>query len=187
MEDRKTISMKDLNVRELMDKEAKLADISPDLPLRKWLYSWMLDPSIPGNFQRSFDKWIGLLIIANLFSLIFETVPGIYEPYKAWFEFFDLFSIAIFTVEYLLRFYLSAEDAAFKGKVSSRLAYVLSPFAIIDALAIVPFYLVRVFGLSIDLHVLKALRVLRLLKIFRIVIPAYYEFAAANRGRTFRQ
>ena len=187
MEDRKVISIKDLNVRELMDKEAKLADISPDLPLRKWLYSWMLDPTIPGNFQRSFDKWIGLLIIANLFSLIFETVPGIYEPYKAWFEFFDLFSIAIFTVEYLLRFYLSAEDAAFKGKVSSRLAYVLSPFAIIDALAIVPFYLVRIFGLSIDLHVLKALRVLRLLKIFRIVIPAYQEFAAANRGRTFRQ
>jgi voltage-gated potassium channel Kch len=147
----------------------------------------MLDPAIPGNFQASFDKWIGILIIANLFSLIFENVPGIYEPYKPWFEFFDLFSIAIFTVEYLLRFYLSAEDAAFQGKASSRLAYVLSPFAIIDALAIVPFYLVRVFGLSIDLHVLKALRILRLLKIFRIVIPAYYEFAALNRGRTFRQ
>ncbi len=187
MEERKTISIKDLNIKDLLDTEVKTADISRDLPFRKWLYSWMLDPAIPGNFQGSFDKWIGILIIANLFSLIFENVPGIYEPYKPWFEFFDLFSIAIFTVEYLLRFYLAAEDAAFQGKVSSRLAYVLSPFAIIDALAIVPFYLVRVFGLSIDLHVLKALRILRLLKIFRIVIPAYYEFAALNRGRTFRQ
>jgi len=187
MEDRKTIAIKDLNIKELLDTDSKPADISRDLPFRKWLYSWMLDPAIPGNFQRSFDKWIGILIVANLFSLIFENVPGIYEPYKPWFEFFDLFSIAIFTVEYLLRFYLSAEDAAFQGKVSSRLAYVFSPFAIIDALAIVPFYLVRVFGLSIDLHVLKALRILRLLKIFRIVIPAYYEFAALNRGRTFRQ
>ena len=187
MEDRKTIAIKDLNIKELLDTDSKPADISRDLPFRKWLYSWMLDPAIPGNFQRSFDKWIGILIVANLFSLIFENVPGIYEPYKPWFEFFDLLSIAIFTVEYLLRFYLSAEDAAFQGKVSSRLAYVFSPFAIIDALAIVPFYLVRVFGLSIDLHVLKALRILRLLKIFRIVIPAYYEFAALNRGRTFRQ
>jgi voltage-gated potassium channel Kch len=187
MEERKTISIKDLNIKELLDTEVKTADISRDLPFRKWLYSWMLDPAIPGNFQGSFDKWIGILIIANLFSLIFENVPGIYEPYKPWFEFFDLFSIAVFTVEYLLRFYLAAEDAALKGKVSSRLAYVFSPFAIIDALAIVPFYLVRVFGLSIDLHVLKALRILRLLKIFRIVIPAYYEFAALNRGRTFRQ
>lgn len=187
MEDRKTIAIKDLNIKELLETDSKPADISRDLPFRKWLYSWMLDPAIPGNFQGSFDKWIGILIIANLFSLIFENVPGIYEPYKPWFEFFDLFSIAVFTVEYLLRFYLAAEDAAFKGKVSSRLAYVLSPFAIIDALAIVPFYLVRVFGLSIDLHVLKALRILRLLKIFRIVIPAYYEFAALNRGRTFRQ
>ena len=187
MEERKTISIKDLNIKDLLDTEVKLADISRDLPFRKWLYSWMLDPAIPGNFQASFDKWIGILIIANLFSLIFENVPGIYEPYKPWFEFFDLFSIAVFTVEYLLRFYLAAEDAAFQGKVSSRLAYVFSPFAIIDALAIVPFYLVRVFGLSIDLHVLKALRILRLLKIFRIVIPAYHEFAALNRGRTFRQ
>jgi len=187
MEERKTISIKDLNIKDLLDTEVKTADISRDLPFRKWLYSWMLDPAIPGNFQGSFDKWIGILIIANLFSLIFENVPGIYEPYKPWFEFFDLFSIAVFTVEYLLRFYLAAEDAAFKGKASSRLAYVFSPFAIIDALAIVPFYLVRVFGLSIDLHVLKALRILRLLKIFRIVIPAYHEFAALNRGRTFRQ
>jgi len=187
MEERKTILIKDLNINELLDTESKLADIPRDLPFRKWLYSWMLDPAIPGNFQGTFDKWIGILIIANLFSLIFENVPGIYEPYKPWFEFFDLFSIAVFTVEYLLRFYLAAEDAAFKGKVSSRLAYVLSPFAIIDALAIVPFYLVRLFGLSIDLHVLKALRILRLLKIFRIVIPAYHEFAALNRGRTFRQ
>jgi len=187
MEERKTISIKDLNIKDLLDTEVKPAEISRDLPFRKWLFSWMLDPAIPGNFQASFDKWIGILIIANLFSLIFENVPGIYEPYKPWFEFFDLFSIAIFTVEYLLRFYLAAEDAAFQGKVSSRLAYVFSPFAIIDALAIVPFYLVRVFGLSIDLHVLKALRILRLLKIFRIVIPAYHEFAALNRGRTFRQ
>ena len=187
MEDRKTIAIKDLNIKELLDTDSKPADISRDLPFRKWLYAWMLDPAIPGNLQGGFDKWISILIIANLFSLIFENVPGIYEPYKPWFEFFDLFSIAIFTVEYMLRLYLSAEDAAFQGKASSRLAYVFSPFAIIDALAIVPFYLVRVFGLSIDLHVLKALRILRLLKIFRIVIPAYHEFAELNRGRTLRQ
>lgn len=187
MEERKTISIKDLNIKELLDVDSKPADIPKDLPFRKWLYAWMLDPHIPGNFQGSFEKWIGILIIANLFSLIFENVPGIYDPYKPWFEFFDLFSIAVFTAEYLLRFYLAAEDAAFKGKASSRLAYVFSPFAIIDALAIVPFYLVRVFGMSIDLHMLKALRILRLLKILRIVIPAYHEFAELNRGRTLRQ
>ena len=106
MEERKTIAIKDLNIKELLDTDSKPADISRDLPFRKWLYSWMLDPAIPGNLQGGFDKWIGILIIANLFSLIFENVPGIYEPYKPWFEFFDLFSIATFTVGYLLRFYL---------------------------------------------------------------------------------
>ena len=93
MEDRKTIAIKDLNVKDLLDQEVLLANIDPKLPLRKWLHSWVLDTAIPGNFQASFDKWIGILIIANLFSLIFENVPGIYEPYKGWFEYFDLFSI----------------------------------------------------------------------------------------------
>ena len=31
---------------QLLDKEV---DISSDLPLRKWLYSWLLDPHIEGD------------------------------------------------------------------------------------------------------------------------------------------
>ena len=34
---------------------------------------------------------------------------------------------------------------------------------------------------------LRALRLLRILKLFRIIVPAYQEFALKNQGRTFRQ
>jgi voltage-gated potassium channel len=112
-------------------------------------------------------------------------VPGIYEPNRGLFHFFDIVSIGIFTIEYLLRLYLAPEDAEFKDRKNARLAYVRSPFAIIDFLAVAPFYL-QAF-LPVDLRVLRALRLLRILKLFRIVVPAYQEFAIKNQGRTFRQ
>jgi len=174
-----------LDVAELLGHEPKTADISRDLPMRKWLYSWLLDPNIPGNKQKQFDKWLGILIVANLFSLVFEQVPAIFEPNKHLFHYFDVFSVIVFTIEYALRFYLAPEDEEFKKKRNARLGFVTSPFAIIDLLAIAPFYL-QAF-LPVDLRVLRALRLLRILKLFRILIPAYQEFVRANQGRTFRQ
>ena len=89
--------LKELNLHTILKHEEE-AIISHDLPMRKWLYSWLLDPNIPGNFQKNLDKWVGILIVANLFSLMFEHVPAVFEPYKHWFEFFDIFSVAVFTV-----------------------------------------------------------------------------------------
>lgn len=181
----RTQYISNLDVSELLGHEPKTADISRDLPMRKWLYSWLLDPNIPGNKQKQFDKWLGLLIVANLFSLVFEQVPAIFEPNKQLFHYFDVFSVIVFTIEYALRFYLAPEDEEFKKKRNARLGFVTSPFAIIDLLAIAPFYL-QAF-LPVDLRVLRALRLLRILKLFRILIPAYQAFVIANQGRTFRQ
>jgi len=113
--------LKDLNIQAILGQEPE-AEISSDLPTRKWLYSWLLDPNLPGNYQKDVDKWIGFLIIANLFSLMFEHVPAVYEPYRMWFELFDVFSVAVFTIEYALRFYLAPEDDEFKHRRSPRLA-----------------------------------------------------------------
>ena len=163
----------------------KQADISSDLPLRKWLYSWLLDSTIENNYQKDVDYWISTLIILNLFVLLFEHVPDIYEPYKHWFHLFDMVSVFVFTLEYFTRLYLAAEDREFKQNKSPRLKYVVSPFAIIDILSIAPFYLQAI--ISIDLRMLRSLRLLRILKLFRVLVPAYKEFVLANKGRTFRQ
>lgn len=173
------------NLRNKIHGADHKAEISEDLPLRKWLYAWLLDPHLPGNHQKAFDRWIGLLIVANLFALVFEHVPAVYEPNKHLFHLFDVFSVAIFTIEYLIRFYLAPEDEEFKQSQQPRLSYVRSPFALIDLLAVAPFYL-QAF-IPVDLRVLRFLRLLRMLKLFRVLIPAYREFVLANRGRTFRQ
>ena len=167
------------------EKPTNRADIPNHLPLRKWLYRWLLDPDVNNNYQKEVDYWISSLIILNLFVLLFEHVPVIYDAHKHWFHLFDIFSVFIFTLEYFVRLYLGAENQQFKKNKSLRLKYVVSPFAIIDLLAIAPFYL-QAF-ISIDLRILRFLRLLRILKLFRILIPACKEFSLLNQNRTFRQ
>ena len=176
--------IKDLDINLLLGQQGE-AHIPDDLPRRQWLYAWLLDPNIPGNYQKAIDKWIGILIVANLFTLLFEHVPAVFEPYKGWFHAFDVFSVAVFTLEYIMRFYLAPEDEEFKQRKNARLAFVTSPFAIIDFLAVAPFYF-QAF-IPIDLRVLRFLRLLRILKLFRIITPAYHDFVKANQGRTLRQ
>jgi len=172
----------DLEAQLLSQKEAQ---ISSDLPFREWLYAWLLNPHIEGNYQKTIDRWIGILIVANLFALMFEQVPAIFEAYEKWFHFFDLVSVVVFSIEYVVRFYLAPEDEEFKKHRFARGKYVTSPFAIIDLVAILPFFLQSF--ISIDLRFLRSLRLLRILKLFRVLIPAYKEFVLANQGRTFRQ
>ena len=166
----KLIDIDSVHAKELLGLENAGPQISTDQPLRKWLYDWTLNPNIPGNFQKSIDSWVGILIVANLFALVLEHVPALFEPNKQLFHYFDVFSIVIFVMEYALRFYLAPEDEEFQKKRSPRTAYFFSPFAIIDLLAIAPFFL-QAF-IPIDLRALRFLRLLRILKLFRIIIPA---------------
>ena len=159
--------------------------VSENLGFRKWLYSWLLDPNIQGNYQKPINNFIALLIVGNVFALVLENVPGIAEPNRHLFHWFDIISILIFTSEYLVRFYLAPEDKEFNGSRLPRLKYVSSPFALIDLAAILPFYLAAL--INVDLRVLRVLRLLRILKIFRLLIPAYREFSRLNAGRSLRQ
>ena len=176
------MQINDLEAQLITDHEAH---ISSDLPFREWLYSWLLNPHIEGNYQKTIDRWIAILIVANLFVLIFEHVPAINALYSTWFHYFDVASVVIFSIEYLVRFYLAPEDEEFKKHRFARAKYATSPFAIIDLIAILPFFL-QAF-ISIDLRYLRFLRLLRILKLFRVLIPAYKAFSIANQGRTFRQ
>ena len=161
------------------------ATISSDLPFRKWLYAWLLDPHIEGNYQKTVDRWISILIVVNLFALVLEQIPAIFDTYQSWFHYFEVVSVAVFSIEYVLRFYLAPEDEEFKKHKYARSKYVTSPFAIIDLVAILPFFL-QAF-VDVDLRFLRSLRLLRILKLFRVLIPAYKEFVVTNKGRTFRQ
>lgn len=89
------------------------------------------------------------------------------EQVFGFFQWFDVFSVSVFTLEYCLRVWASSESSSEKGGTPfrRRLRYIASPLAIIDLLAILPFYLSAF--VSIDLRALRIFRLLRLLKLVR--------------------
>lgn len=108
------------------------------------------------------------LILSNVAAVVAETVQPIGTRYRDAFRVFDVVSVAIFTVEYAARLWVCTEhlSAVGQGRVEARLRYALGPFALIDLLAIAPFYL-ALFLPMIDLRVLRIFRLLRLLKLAR--------------------
>ncbi len=108
-----------------------------------------------------------LLISLNVIAIFLETVAPIHQQYQNAFWYFEVFSVAIFTLEYLARVWSSVElegiDAA--SPIRGRIRYMLRPIALIDLIAILPFYLSLY--LPIDLRFLRVLRLLRLFKLTR--------------------
>lgn len=108
-----------------------------------------------------------VLISLNVIAIIIESVDTVYAQYQRAFWYFEVFSVAVFTVEYLARVWSCIDlpgnknDSPFVG----RLKYMLSPMALIDLIAILPFYLSLY--MAIDLRFLRVLRMLRLFKLTR--------------------
>jgi len=156
-----------------------------NLRMRKFIYDKFFNQDIKNNLYHFIDQSITYLIVLNLLGMLIETIPAIYNSYKSLFHLFDEISIFIFSIEYVLRIYVSPEDPLYAGKKNPRKVYFFSAFALIDLLAIIPFYLGAF--LTVDLRVLRVLRLLRLFKLFRTVAPALKEFLEKNHQATFRK
>ncbi len=127
----------------------------------------LLHPEIGDTkLDKVINSFIITLIILNVIAVILETVPSIHDPYTEFFRIFDLVSVIIFTIEYVFRVWSSNHDVKNKHPFKVRLKYMLTTGALIDLLAILPFYLHVVVGL--DLRVLRILRLLRFLRLFRL-------------------
>ncbi len=117
--------------------------------------------------SKKFDIFIMTLIILNTIAIVLESFNSLSEKYSLYFTVFEVISVIIFTIEYLLRVWTS--DLLYlysKGKLSAMLRYIFSPMAIIDLLAILPFYLPMF--IPFDLRFLRMFRISRLLRLLKI-------------------
>ena len=114
-----------------------------------------------------FDYFIVALIITNVIAVILETVEGLYVAYTEFFTGFELFSVAVFTVEYLVRLWVVVDspNENYRHPFNGRLRYAVTPMALIDIAAILPFYLSLL--IPVDLRFMRVFRLLRLLKLTR--------------------
>lgn len=118
------------------------------------------------KWDKILNGFIIILIILNVTAVMLETVHSIHEPYKEFFRIFDLVSVIIFTIEYILRVWSSNHDPRYRHSLHGRLRYMVTIEALIDLLAILPFY-IHVF-IGLDLRVLRIFRLLRFLRLFRL-------------------
>lgn len=127
----------------------------------------ILEPESNDDFlSRGFNIFIISLIILNVFAVALETLKGFSESFSGSFKVFEIFSMIVFTVEYLLRVWTCTLKPEFDGPVSGRIRYMLTPSAIIDLIVVIPFFLPLFFNL--DLRFLRVLRLFRLFALFKM-------------------
>ncbi|MBP6687321.1 MAG: ion transporter [Lacibacter sp.] len=130
------------------------------------------------KWDKIINAFIIFLIISNVLVVILETVPSLHDKYITFFYYFDLISVIIFSIEYVLRVWSCDHDPKYSHTLLGRLKYMISIEGLIDLLAILPFYIHVVVGL--DLRMLRILRLLRFLRLFRLT--AYMKSAKMIRN-----
>ncbi|MBP2133227.1 voltage-gated potassium channel [Methanomicrobium sp. W14] len=105
-----------------------------------------------------------VLIIVSSASVILSSLKN-FENYIL-FLVIDVVSVLVFTVEYILRLWCCTENRDFRRPFFGRIRYAVTPLAIIDLLAILPFYLPLFIG--IDLRILRILRLFRIFRLFKL-------------------
>ena len=105
---------------------------------------------------RYFDISLIICIVLSVALVFVDTIDSIHNRYGDWIRIAEWCFTGIFTLEYMLRLYCSAQPAQ----------YARSFYGVVDLLSILPSYLALIFpGASFTL----VIRVLRLFRIFRVL------------------
>ena len=142
---------------------------SENLRRRVWELLEVTEDSEGGVSWDWVDVFLLILIVLNVIAVIIETVRGIRLQYGPALYAFDVFSVAVFSVEYVTRIWACTADPRYSHPVTGRIRYATSFFGIIDALAIVPFYMMLLLPITvIDLRVLRVLRLMRFARVLKV-------------------
>ncbi len=113
-----------------------------------------------------FDKVILTLIILNVIAIILQSFQKLNTDYADLFRNFEVISVSIFSFELGLRIFTSDIGYPNLSKGKALIKYLLSPIAIVDIIAILPFYLPMF--IAMDLRFLRILKLSRLLRVFKL-------------------
>jgi len=135
------------------------------------------DGDVPSTI---FDIFIIILIVLNIIAVTAASFNSFANEHSVLLYRFEVFSIVIFTIEYLLRVWTA--NYKYPNSKIPYLLFIISAGAVIDLAAILPFYLPFVTGL--DLRFLRVLRVLRMFRIFKL---GRYSEAMAIIGKVLKK
>ena len=114
------------------------------------------------KIHKTIDKFIYILITANIIAMIAESHVSVRAIYFKAFYVFEAISISNFSIEYIYRVIYAYKKSKMKGAIG----YITSAFGIIDLISIIPFFLSQF--TKIDGRFLRILRLFRLTRIFKL-------------------
>lgn len=144
----------------------------------------LLDPDAADG-AGFYVNWVIMgLIAANVTAVILETVDPVHAAFGVELQYFELVSVAVFTIEYVTRIWSNVEqlDTDSWHPIYDRIRLMTEPMLLIDLLAILPYYLTLI-GIGVDLRFLRALRLIRLLRLLKLV---RYSESMRAFGHAFR-
>lgn len=107
--------------------------------------------SLPGKL---FAFTVQLFIVTSLVTFTIDTLPDLSQKTKELLTAVEVFTVAIFTFEYILRIVASERKVKF----------IFSFYGVVDLVAILPFYL----SSGLDLRAVRIFRLLRLVRILKL-------------------
>lgn len=116
------------------------------------------------------DYLMLLLICLNILAVIIGSIQSVQSEFGYYLNLFEGFSVFIFTIEYLLRIWSCVSEQRFQSPILGRIKWMLSPMALIDLLAILPFYIPF---FTIDLRFMRIFRLFRIIRILKLA--RYYQ------------
>lgn len=142
-----------------------MSNIKPKIQHR--IYE-ILESSNPNDFLSNLDDWgVTSLVILDVSAFILETSKTTAFEFNIFLINIEVVSVACFTILYILQLWSCTADIRYNHPFWGRLRYALTPLAIIDMLAILPFYLLLLFPNVALIESTDLFRLLRLLKLIR--------------------
>ncbi len=133
--------------------------------LRKKVYHLLEARQRAGSLSNRIDIFLFSLIAINIAAVVMATEPWFANKHRGLLIAIEFFSVAVFTIEYVLRVWVSVENPKFQDARFPRLRYMMTPMALVDLIAIAPIYLI--YFVEIDLRFVWALRLIRIVKFTR--------------------
>lgn len=112
------------------------------------------------------EYFISGLIVINTIAIVLESYESLNTAYGYFFNLLEIFSIGVFTIEYLIRIWIADVVYPKLSPFKAKIKYITSFMGIIDLISILPFYLPYV--LKVDLRVFRTLRLFRLLRLLKL-------------------
>jgi voltage-gated potassium channel len=151
------------------------------IALRTWQVLEENDPE--DRLNRWVDGALLGLILLSVLGAVLGTVHAIEARYSAPLQALERGAVLVFSAEYLARVWAAPVDPRYRGAVWGRLRYVLTPMALVDLLAVLPFYLAAAGVGAAFAGALRVFRIFRLIKALRYMPGAVILWQVARGKR----